>query len=117
VASGDSGGVLPFGDGAGGECGVVGGAGVQGGDGVAEVAIGVEVLLAAVFDDGADGGGAFAAGGRAEEEPVLATDGPRAQGVFGRIVVDGQEAVVEEAPELGPALACVVDGDAECGCR
>jgi hypothetical protein len=56
--------------------GVVGSSHVQCGDGVAEVAVGIELLTTAVLDDGGDGGSALTAGGRAEEEPVLAPRWP-----------------------------------------
>ena len=44
------------------------------------------------------------------EQPVLLADGNRADGVFHRVVVDGQVAGVGVAGQFGPAVEGVVDG-------
>ena len=64
---------------------------LQLGNGVAEIAIRIKSVGAAILHDGGEYRGAFAAGDGAEEEPILAPNGPRAQRIFCRIIVDGQK--------------------------
>ena len=55
------------------------------------------------FDDGVDGGGAFAAAVGAGERPVFAADGQGPDGAFGGIVADVEAAVGGIARQGVPA--------------
>ncbi len=58
------------------------------------------------------GGGASSAVA-SQEEPVLASDGDPAQGLFGRVVVDVEYPVIEIAGERGPVVHRIGDGLAD----
>ena len=86
--------------GRGGELGeAVLGMGGQAFEEVAQVGVGVESVAASGGDEAVEDGRAAAALVAAGEDPVLAAHGDRAQGSFGRVVVDGQVAVLGVAAQ------------------
>ena len=77
---------------------------------VAQIGLGVEAVELGGFDQGVDGGGAFAAGVGAGEQVVLAAQGQGPDGALGGVVVDLQAPVIEIARQGLPAPAGIADG-------
>ena len=89
-----------------------GGLGGEGeaGEQVGEVGLGVDAGAVAVADQGVARGGAVAAFGVADEQPVFLADGGGPDGVFGKVVVDLDAAVLQEHEQFFPLAKGVVEG-------
>lgn len=80
------------------------------GEDAAKVPLRVESAELGSLDEGEDAGGTLAAFVRAGEEPVLASEGDRADAALGGVVVDLDAAVVEVSAQRRPAGERVADG-------
>src|SRR3546814_15328830 len=76
-------------------------------DDIGDIGLRLDPVELRGLDDGVDGGGAFAAGLRSGEQPVLAADGNGPDGALGDIVVDLRHALADVAGERVPALAAI----------
>jgi len=75
-----------------------------------QIGLRVEAVHLGGLDDGHRAGQRFGAGVGTREEPVAAPDADRAQGAFGRIVVDRHAAVLEEEAERGTSAEAIAEG-------
>src|SRR3546814_2251609 len=66
-------------------------------DDVGDIGLRLNPIELGGLDDGVDSGGAFAAGLRSGEQPVLAADGDRSDRALGDIIVDLRSSFVEIA--------------------
>ena len=80
------------------------------GEQIGEVGLGVDPGAVAVADEGVERGGAVAAFGIADEQPVLFADCGGADSVFGKVIVDLGAAVGEEDEKFVPLAEGVGEG-------
>src|SRR3546814_2745046 len=76
-------------------------------DNVGDIGLRLDAVELRGLDDRVDGGGAFAAGLRSGEQPVLAADRDRSDGALGDVVVDLRHAFLRVAGERVPAFAAI----------
>ncbi len=76
----------------------------------AEIGFGIDVIQFAGLDEQLDGGGSFAAGVGACEEPFLSAERYPADGTFGSVVVDLNVAVTDIAIESSSAAEGITHG-------
>ena len=83
------------------------------GEEIAEVGEGINFVALGALDEAVESGGGVASAFAAGEEPVFASDGQRADGAFGGVVVDGEVAVFEVAGKRRPVVEGVGAGFAD----